>query len=285
MVLKVNGQEIEETTIREEVDRLRPHYEQAFEDQPAEQREAQLMDWSKENVIERVLVAQDARANGGDVSPEDIDATIERVKKQYASEEDFAKEYDDEKLQALREDIELQLKVERRLDGVRKQAPKPSDDEINAFYEQNKDQFRSPEQVRVAHVVKYVNWQTSEAEALEAMRQARAELDGGASFEAIADKYTDCADSGGDLGYVSRGQMVEEFEDVIFNLNPGQTSDVFRTRFGFHIAKVYDRKASTIHPLKDVRDHVVRAVRDQKEEQAVEVFVDGLRAEATVEED
>ncbi|HEX42930.1 MAG TPA: hypothetical protein ENN81_12865 [Phycisphaerales bacterium] len=284
MMLKVNGQVIEEATIQEEAERLRPHYEQAFADQPADQREAQLLDWSKENVIERVLVAQDAQAHGGEVSGQEIDAAIERIKKQYADEEDFAREYSGQALEKLREDIALQLKVERRLDGVRKKAAKPSEAEIRDYYEQNQEEFRTPEQVRVAHMVKYVNWQTSEADALQAMRQAKKDLDTGALFEGIVDRYSDCNDRGGDLGYVARGQMVEEFEDVIFHLSAGQVSDVFRTRFGFHIAKVYDRRPSEIRPLKDIREQVDGALRRQKEDQAVEAFVDELRAAARVEE-
>ena len=97
-------------------------------------------------------------------------------------------------------------------------------------------------------------------------------------------KYTDCADSGGDLGYVTRGQLVEEFEDVVFNLNEGQVSDVFRTRFGFHVAKLYDRRPPTTPPLKDVKEQVVEQVREHKREQALGEYLDALRGKAEVEE-
>ncbi len=98
------------------------------------------------------------------------------------------------------------------------------------------------------------------------------------------EKYTDCADSGGDLGYVMRGQMVEEFEDVVFNLNPGQVSDVFRSRFGFHLAKVYDRKPPTIPDLKDVKKQITEAVHEQKREQALGEYLDRLRGKAVIQE-
>ena len=97
-------------------------------------------------------------------------------------------------------------------------------------------------------------------------------------------KYSDCADSGGDLGYVTRGQLVEEFEDVVFNLNIGQVSDIFRTRFGFHIAKLYDRRPPAIPPLKEVKDQIVEQVVEQKREQALGEYLDALRSKATVEE-
>ena len=81
-----------------------------------------------------------------------------------------------------------------------------------------------------------------------------------------------------------RGQMVEEFEDVIFNLSPGQVSDVFRTRFGFHIAKVYDRREPSIPELKDVKKQVAEEVAEQLREQALGEYLDALRAKATIEE-
>jgi len=81
-----------------------------------------------------------------------------------------------------------------------------------------------------------------------------------------------------------RGQMVEEFEDVVFNLSPGQVSDVFRTRFGFHIAKVYDRRPASIPALKDVKKQVTAEVQEQLREQALGDYLDALRAQATIEE-
>ena len=97
-------------------------------------------------------------------------------------------------------------------------------------------------------------------------------------------KYTDCPDSGGDLGYVVRGQLVEEFEDVVFHLNVDQVSDVFRTRFGFHIAKLYDRQPPAIPPLKAIRGQIVDEVKEQKREQALGDYLDALRSKAMVEE-
>ncbi len=64
MAIIVNGERIEDQEIQQEVQRLRPSYEQAFADKDPAEREAQLLDWSKENVIERVLLRQEAKKNG-----------------------------------------------------------------------------------------------------------------------------------------------------------------------------------------------------------------------------
>jgi len=78
--------------------------------------------------------------------------------------------------------------------------------------------------------------------------------------------------------------MVEEFEDVIFHLNPGQVSDPFRTRFGFHLAKVYDRRPPTIPEFKDVKKRIVEELKEQKKEQALGDHLDALKSQAVIED-
>jgi len=284
MAITVNGERIEDQEIQQEIERLRPSHDQAFVDRDPKEREGQLLDWSKENVIERVLLRQEAKANGPEIPAADVEATLAKLKEQYEKPEELYKEFDAADDEKVKEMIELQMKVERQINDVHAKVPDASEDEIRQFYEENKDRFRSDEQVRVAHIVKYVNWQTDEATAMQVITQAHDEIKNGAAFEAVVDRYTDCGDSGGDLGYVMRGQMVEEFEDVVFNLNEGQVSDVFRTRFGFHVAKVYDRKPPAIAELNEVEKEVAEQVKEQKKEQALGDYLDQLRDKATVEE-
>ncbi len=284
MAILVNGERIEDQEIQLEAQRLRPSYEQAFADKDPAEREAQLLEWSKENVIERVLLRQEAKNNGEVVPSADIEAAFAHLKERYEKPEDLYQDFNavtDDSIKAM---IEVQMKVERKINSVYAGVPEPSEGEIRAYYDQNKDRFTTGEQIRVAHIVKYVNWQTDEGTALDAVTQAHREIRGGAPFEAVVGKYTDCADNGGDLGYVARGQLVEEFEDVVFHLCPGQVSDVFRTRFGFHVAKLYDRQPPTIPPLPAIRGQILDEVKEQKREQALGDYLDGLRAKATVEE-
>ena len=78
--------------------------------------------------------------------------------------------------------------------------------------------------------------------------------------------------------------MVEEFEDVVFNLGLNQLSGVFRTRFGFHIAKLYDRKPQTLQTLDQAKDHITRELKDQMQGNVLYQLVDRLKAEAKIEE-
>lgn len=284
MALIVNGEKIEDSAIQQEVERLRPDYERVFADQEVEEREAQLLDWSRENMIEKVLINQEAEKNGEKIPPEQVQAVLTKLKEQYDNPEQLYKDFDAEDDEQIKKDIAKQMRVERRLSQVCKNLPKPSQADLRKYYEENQEQFKSGERARVAHIVKYVNWQTDEQTAYEAISRAYEELKSGAAFEALVDKYTDCADSGGDLGFVMRGQMVEEFEDVVFNLGAGQVSDIFRTRFGFHIAKVYSREPATVAAFEDVKERVAELVKEQMRSEAIDNFIDGLKSEAKIEE-
>lgn len=284
MAIVVNGERIEDSAIRQEVERLRPDYERVFADQDPKEQEPQLLDWSRENIIERVLINQEAQKNGDKIPNEQIESALAKLKEQYADQQQLYKDFNAQDDEKIKKDIEMQMRVEQRLNQVCKNVPKPSKAAILKYYEENKEQFKSDERVRVAHIVKYVNWQIDEETAYRQLSQAHDELKNGAAFEAVVDKYTDCADNGGDLGYVMRGQMVEEFEDVVFNLGVGQISDIFRTRFGFHIAKVYGREPATVPSFEEIKDRVTDALKDQLRAEAIEKFIDQLKSKAKIEQ-
>ena len=284
MTLIVNGEKIEDSAIQQEAERLRPDYERVFTDQKPEEREAQLLDWSRENVIEKVLISQEAEKNGEKIPPDQVKATLAKLKEQYEDPKKLYEDFNAESDEQIEKDIARQMKIEQKINQVCKDLPNPSRAAMQKYYEENQEQFKSGERARVAHIVRYVNWQTDEQTAYETISRAHEELKNGAAFETVVDKYTDCADSGGDLGFVMKGQMVEEFEDVVFNLGAGQTSDVFRTRFGFHIAKVYAREPAKVASLEEVKDRITEMLKEQMRSEAIDNFIDSLKNEAKIEE-
>ncbi len=93
----------------------------------------------------------------------------------------------------------------------------------------------------------------------ETAKKVIAELNGGADFAELAKKYsTDPgAQSGGDLGFFKKGDMLPEFSDVAFALKPGETTQVpVKTRFGWHVIQVQEVRAAPPPSLDQVRDEV-----------------------------
>jgi len=237
-MLTVNGEAVEDSLVREEAAALRPKYYEVMGSGDPVALEMQLREWSRENVIERVLLKQEAERRS--------------------------------------------VAVEELLESVQGAVPKPTAKEVQALYAKGKDTFWVPEMVHVAHVVRNVDETHVEADALAQIQVAEAELKRGVAFGVVADAHSDCPGQGGDLGWFPRGHMVEEFDAVIFGLSIGQTSPVFRTPFGFHIARLLGKKPEGIPKLEDVRAHLDGQILKVKQQQAVEAFVDKLRSEATI---
>jgi parvulin-like peptidyl-prolyl isomerase len=284
MALLINGERIEDSAIHKEAERLRPDYEKVFADMNPEQREAQLLDWSKENLIERALLQQEVKNSEPRIPENQLEVIIANLKKKCEDPREIYQDFEVRDDEELKNSVEMIIRTERKLEKHLNKLPNPSSNAIRQYYDQNKEQFRTSERIRVAHIVKYLNWRNDEKTAYSAINQAYNELKNGAGFEFVADKYTDCADRGGDLGLISKGQMAEEFEDVVFNLGVGQISNIFRTRFGFHIAKVYERHPAAIASLEEVKGQITDILKEKMREAAVHELMDSLKINATIED-
>jgi parvulin-like peptidyl-prolyl isomerase len=273
MAFTVNGELVEDSVIRAESSALRPQYEAAVQGMDPIEAEMQLRDWSRENVIERVLLRQEAASDPEPIAMEAIEETLRSLQSRTREAEED-----------LRKDVEIRMRVDRLLEKTTSKVAPPKHKEVSDYYRKNKEQFRRPELVRAGHIVKNVDERVDEATARAAIQKVQEELKGGANFEELADRSSDCAGNRGELGWVPRGQMVQEFEDVIFALRENEISDIFRTVFGFHIAKVYERKPEGFSDFGEVREAIEKSLHRQKQERAVENFLDRLRAKAVIQE-
>lgn len=282
----VNGEEVKEEEILQEMGRMRSHYQQAFQNQTKEEQEAQLRDWARENIIERMVITQEARADQSPVEAEEIEKRFKELIKNHGGEKQFYKQFglkpeDEPKILA---DIELQIKVERLLQKKSQTADEPTREDAQQFYQQNLEQFMTPEQVRAAHVVKHIDETRNKMQAYQEILEVQKRLSEGVEFETVADENSDCPGNGGDLGYFARGQMVQEFEDVVFALQVGQISDIIRSSYGYHIAKIYDRRSSQPVPFAEVEDQIIAHLKSERENKQNEDFIDSLKEKALIEE-
>ena len=128
-----------------------------------------------------------------------------------------------------------EMRRQRLIANLAAEIPDPSDAEIQAYYQQHQNEFRSGEEVRVRQIL--VNDETVAKDILE-------KLKGGASFEELSSQLSRApnAKRGGEIGYVSRGEVPKMFEDEIFRLRAGQVSEIIRTDSSFHIFKVEERR-------------------------------------------
>ena len=141
-------------------------------------------------------------------------------------------------------------------------AVKFSDAELQSAYNQFKDQFRLMERVKVRHIL----LKTSDKPATDdAKIKAKAEdllkqIKSGGNFAELAKKNsedTGSAQTGGELpDWVTRGQTVPEFEKVAFSPKPGETSDLVKTQYGYHIIQVIKHEDARLQPFEEVKSQI-----------------------------
>ena len=286
MALKVNGEEIQDALIQEEADRLRAHYQSVFPDQSAEEQEKQLWEWSKENVIERILLQQYAKNDARPVASEEIEKAFAELIEQEGGEDEFFKNADitRDDIPRIKADLELQIRLDRLINDLTAKLEPSTDEEARKYYQQNKAQFITSEHVHAAHIVVDVDENTSDEDAHKKILAAQKDLQAGKNFEELANTYSSCPGDGVDLGFFPRGQMVQSFEDVVFAMKPGEISDIIKTEFGYHIAKVYEKRPPRAVLFDRVKEQILQYLHDEKRNKAVEDFIDQLREKAVIEE-
>ncbi len=166
-----------------------------------------------------------------------------------------------------------------------------TDQDLQAYYDQHRDEYRVPEQVKVSHILIKTPLPASGAKEDEkAVAEARAKAEDvlkqvkkGGDFAKLAEKYSDdpgSAKSGGELGWIGRGRTVPEFEKAAFSLGKGQTSDLVKSSYGFHIIHVEDKQEAHLKTLAEVKGEIAEKVKQQKTAHATEVAANTLLSQA-----
>jgi peptidyl-prolyl cis-trans isomerase D len=166
-----------------------------------------------------------------------------------------------------------------------------TDQDLQAYYDQHREEYRVPEQVKVSHIlIKTPLPAPGAKEDEKAIADARAKAEGvlkelkaGGDFAKLAEKYSDdpgSAKSGGDLGWIGRGRTVPEFEKAAFSLGKGQTSDLVKSSYGFHIIRVEDKQEAHLKTLAEVKSEIEEKVKQQKTARATETAANALLSQA-----
>lgn len=159
--------------------------------------------------------------------------------------------------------------------------------EISRYYNENIDQFSTPEQVRASHILLKTEGKDDAAvkkQAEDLLQRIKA----GADFAQLAKQFSEdegSAEKGGDLDYFGKGQMVPEFDQVAFSLQPGQVSDLVKTQYGYHIIKVTDKKAAVTRSLDEVRQQIEDQLKFQKAQEQAQKLADTVAGELKKPED
>lgn len=177
----------------------------------------------------------------------------------------------EEKLQDLRKRLVVESFLKKKVESE----SKVSDEDMKAFYEKNKDKFKSGDQVKASHILV-----KTEKEAKDILAQIKA----GGNFEELAKKNSVDSSSakGGDLGWFGKGSMVPAFEKAALALKEGQVSDVVKSDFGFHIIKLTGKRPAGIRPFEEVKDQIKGAIMPSKQQEVFQKIKEELKKSAKI---
>lgn len=147
-----------------------------------------------------------------------------------------------------------------------------TEEEKKAFFEANKSKFNKPESASAKHILV-----DSEELANDILNKIN---NNEITFENAASEHSACPskDAGGDLGYFTKGQMVPEFEDAVFNMKNGEVSGPVKTQFGYHLIKLEDLQAGGESEYEEVKNEIERTLMYQKQNQVYTKELDNLKS-------
>lgn len=297
VVASVNGENITTQELDQNVEAMKTSLAQqglTFEGDQGKELEKMLRRDVLNQMIDQKLVLQEAKKRGLLPSDKEVAGEIEQLKKQLGSEGEFKKflaanGVNEPKLNDL---VKQQLALNKLQEQVTSGVANPSSEEIKKYYEQNKDQFSTPEQRQVRHILigvgDYSNGKNrTEMEAKVLALQIVEKLKSGADFAELAKQYSDDSgskDNGGEYPPFSRDSgFAKEFEDAAFNLKEGQfTTEPVKTMFGYHIIRLDKMIPAKVQSLAEVQNDIAATIRQNEVNEKMDSFMQELRDKAKI---
>jgi peptidyl-prolyl cis-trans isomerase C len=243
---EVNGGIITVENFKKEVETLPPYLRPMAETADGKK---ELLD----TMIVREIIMQQAKKDGLDKSPAVA-----------------------EKMEELRQRVIVEAFLKKKIE----EQAKISDADLQKFYDQNKDKFKSVEQVRASHIL---------VKDEGAAKEILAEIKKGGNFEELAKKHSiDAAGAkGGDLGWFGQGSMIPEFETVAFAMKEGEISGVVKTKFGYHIIKLTGKRPAGTRSFEESKELIKSKLLPEKQQEIFAKLKDELKkgAKFSIKED
>lgn len=233
-----------------------------------------------------------ATVNGKEITGVDYNLFLDSLNpqiKQYFAGEDMNKEiineliyqallYEDAIAKGMDKDEEFLQVVEKTKESMLKNyalgkllaTVDVTEDEVKKFYEENKEAFKEKESANASHILV-----SEEDKAREIYKKVK----DGEDFETLAKKNSTCPskEKGGDLGTFTRGQMVKEFEDAVFENEVGTVTEPVKTQFGYHIIKINEKNEGRDLEFDEVKDKIFSQLKRQKEQDLYNKKIEELK--------
>lgn len=248
-----------------------------------------------ENTILRLLIESELlyQAGGRMLIPgleAEVESHYRQISGQFPSAEQLEEVLRQQGLtpELLKEDIKRELVVNHVIQTQIYDRIEVTDEEIEDFYRENREQLHRPEMLSIRHILVSVDppgGEEQQAAAREKIAELSRRIEEGESFDELAAEYSACPSgaASGDLGMVTRGQTDADFEEAAWNLEVGELSGPVATAFGMHLIRVDERQDEGIPSLEEAREELREFIIGQKAPEKIQEYINTLRQEIEVE--
>lgn len=284
----VNGKTIPYADLELELSMLKRRFEQQGQSVSADQ-EQEIRGQLLEELINQELFYQDSQKKGIKVDLKKVEDEFAALKARYPQPKQFQQILSDMKMteSKLKGQMAQKMAIRALIDKEIISTIQIEEPDARTFYDQNPAYFEQPEQVHARHIlVKVENDATPEVkeQARKKILDLKKRINAGEDFAEVAKANSDCPSSanGGDLGYFARSKMVKPFAEKAFAMGVNEVSDPVETNFGYHVIKVLDKKAARTAPFDEVKDKIVKNLRNQAIQTKVDQKLTALRKTAAI---
>ena len=236
-------------------------------------------------IVEKVLLVK-AKEDSIVVTDRQIDGTLDeqvnRMIQQLGSQQKLEEYFGGISLRQIRRDFRDEIEERLLVDNLKQQKDfevRISRREIEEFHRAFKDSLPElNESVKISHILVQIESSPAAVKAAEEKTEGILQrLKKGEAFAKLAQEFSEdpgSATRGGDLGMMKRGDLVPEFEEVAFGLEPGEISEIVRSRFGLHIIQLITKGGEKINP----RHILIRLDTSAEDEKRTVENIEDLRA-------
>ena len=243
-----------------------------------------------QNMIVEALLTKAATAQHIAVKKDEVNEVIDGLKTSLPPETDFEAYlkgigFTEETLnQAISNDLKIKKLLEIQVAAL----PAPTDEEIRAFYDENQEQFKTPEGMAVRHILVSVSPKDDEATHKE--KRAKAEnirqrlIEKKEDFAVLAAAESDCPSKakGGNIGVVTKGSTVKPFEDAVYSQKVGEIGPIVETQFGYHIIQVTKHQEAGKVSLAEAKPSIAQHLASKQKEEMLNAYIDSLKSKANI---
>jgi len=242
-------------------------------------------------MIDNLLMEQQARKAKIVIRDEEVEGTInDLLERRKISREELLRTLEREgtTLEAYKKGVVDQLTRIRLVQREIKSQVAVTDEEVGEYYRKHLEDYEGKDTVRIKQILLQLPRGNDPAvkEKLRAEAEAiHKRLLAGEPFDLLSARYSQgpAAAAGGDIGYIEKGVILHEVEEVAFNLPLHQISGVIESSLGFHIIQVVDRRGKGLKSMESVRDEIREKIDQEKMEKKFGEWLDDLRTKSHIE--